>query len=77
MLLASMKLPGMVAIEVRSTGFNDVVVWNPGQEAGRKMGDMEDNGWEHFICVEPGSVASFVNLAAGSAWSGQQVLTVL
>lgn len=31
-------------IEVKFTNFKDVVVWNP-QEEGRKIGDMEPNGW--------------------------------
>jgi D-hexose-6-phosphate mutarotase len=31
-------------ITISSTNFKDVVVWNP-QENGRKISDMEDNGW--------------------------------
>lgn len=33
------------AIEVRATNLKDVVVWNPQQEAGSKIGDMEAGGW--------------------------------
>jgi len=60
-------------ITISSTNFKDVVVWNP-QENGRKMSDMEDNGWERFVCVEPGYVRGFVKLEVGQDWVGQQVL---
>jgi glucose-6-phosphate 1-epimerase len=86
---------GIGSIDIRSMGFKDVVVWNPGKDAGAKMADMEDNGWydnlsqtlqeselricfrDHFICLEPGYVSDFVELAPGVTWKGQQVLTVL
>lgn len=32
-------------LEVKAIGFKDVVVWNPGAEAGSKIGDMEEGGW--------------------------------
>ena len=31
-------------VEIKTTNFPNVVVWNP-QEAGAKIGDMEDGGW--------------------------------
>ncbi|GBE78197.1 Glucose-6-phosphate 1-epimerase [Sparassis crispa] len=64
-------------LEVRAHNFKDVVVWNPQKEAGSKIGDMEDGGWERYICVEPGYVRGFVKLDAGQTWIGQQALTVL
>ncbi|KAF8203650.1 galactose mutarotase-like domain-containing protein [Pholiota molesta] len=63
-------------IETKAKEFKDVVVWNP-QEEGRKIGDMEPDGWKHYVCVEPGYVRGFVSLEPGKAWIGQQVLTVL
>ena len=35
---------GGLGVEVKATGFNDVVIWNPGKE-GKKMSDLEDGGW--------------------------------
>lgn len=32
-------------IHLKARNLNDVVVWNPGQEAGSKIGDMEAGGW--------------------------------
>ncbi|KAH6917377.1 glucose-6-phosphate 1-epimerase [Coprinopsis sp. MPI-PUGE-AT-0042] len=63
------------AVEVRAKGFKDVVVWNPGED-GRKIGDMEEGGWNNYVCVEPGYVRGFVELPAGETWVGQQVITI-
>jgi glucose-6-phosphate 1-epimerase len=32
-------------VELKKRHLKDVVVWNPAQEAGSKIGDMEDGGW--------------------------------
>ena len=32
-------------IHVKAVGFKDIVVWNPNEEAGKKLADMEDGGW--------------------------------
>jgi glucose-6-phosphate 1-epimerase len=36
---------GLNKIHLKSRELNDVVVWNPGPEAGAKIADMEDGGW--------------------------------
>ncbi|KAK1233575.1 hypothetical protein PQX77_003261 [Marasmius sp. AFHP31] len=64
-------------ISVRSQNLKDVVIWNPQAEAGSKIGDMEEGGWERFVCVEPGYVDGFQQVSAGSTWIGGQVLTVV
>ncbi|TFK41147.1 galactose mutarotase-like domain-containing protein [Crucibulum laeve] len=63
-------------IEIKATHFKDVVIWNP-QEEGHKIGDMEDGGWEKYICVEPGYVRGFIQLEPGKKWVGQQVISVI
>lgn len=79
-------------LKIRSVNLKDVVIWNP-QEEGRKIADMEEDGWcvytptfalrhltihrKHYICVEPGFVRGFVKLEAGKTWIGQQVISVL
>jgi len=63
-------------LEIRTT-LNDLVVWNPQAEAGKRIADMEDGGWEKYVCVEPGHVRGFIKLESGAKpWVGQQVLTV-
>ncbi|KZS92986.1 galactose mutarotase-like protein [Sistotremastrum niveocremeum HHB9708] len=68
---------GADTVEIKSKNFNDVVVWNPGPVAGGKLADMEENGWDTFICVEPGTASYFVDLEASKSWIGQQVITIL
>ncbi|KAG6332363.1 hypothetical protein ID866_6728 [Astraeus odoratus] len=63
-------------LEMRTTRLKDVVIWNPKREAGSRMADMEDDGWERFVCVEPGFVKGFMTVEPGKTWIGQQVLSV-
>ncbi|KAI9229292.1 MAG: galactose mutarotase-like domain-containing protein [Piptocephalis tieghemiana] len=64
-------------IEMRSSGTEDVVVWNPWAEKAKAMGDFDDDGWKEMVCVEIGSVATEVALAGeGGTWEGRQVLEV-
>ncbi|KAG7450508.1 galactose mutarotase-like protein [Guyanagaster necrorhizus] len=63
-------------LDITASNLKDVVVWNP-QETGRKIGDMEENGWENFVCVEPGYIRGFVNLEPGGLWTGGQTLSVV
>ncbi|KAN0124774.1 Galactose mutarotase-like domain containing protein [Russula decolorans] len=65
------------AVEFNLYGFTTLTVWNPQAEAGSRIGDMEDNGWERFVCVEPGYVRGFKRLDPGAKWIGQQVLVVV
>jgi len=62
-------------LEVRAKEFKDVVVWNP-QEEGRKLVDMESEGWKKYVCLEPGYVRGFVKLEPLKTWVGQQVLSL-
>jgi glucose-6-phosphate 1-epimerase len=38
------KWPGG-RVDVRTVSLKDLVVWNPQEEAGKKISDMEDGGW--------------------------------
>lgn len=59
-----------------STGFQDVVVWNPGAEAAAKLKDLEPGGHQHFVCVE--AVAGKpVKVNAGESWQGTQRIKVV
>lgn len=64
-------------LELRVSALKDLVVWNPQKEVGSKIADMEDGGWERYVCVEPGFVRGFATANPGSTWIGQQVLTVI
>ncbi|KAH8120468.1 galactose mutarotase-like protein [Phellopilus nigrolimitatus] len=62
-------------IKVKAIGFKDVVLWNPGATAGSKIADMEEGGWERYVCLEPGYVSEFKQIQPGESWIGGQVLT--
>jgi len=68
---------GGLGIEVKATGFNDVVIWNPGKEGAKKISDLADGGEALFICVEPGAASYWIDLPPGESWDGQQVLSVI
>ncbi|KAK6905329.1 glucose-6-phosphate 1-epimerase [Kwoniella mangroviensis CBS 10435] len=63
--------------KVRFRGFEDCTIWNPTEETGKKIVDMEDKGWEKYICIEPGYAREFKSLAPGEEFIGQQVITAL
>ena len=35
------------------TGFDRWRVWNRGADGARALADLPDEGWRHFVCIEP------------------------
>ena len=68
--------PGQVT-RITSSGFPDVVIWNPGAEKSAALADMEPDGYQRFVCVEAAAAASPINVAPGETWNGEQSLTVV
>ncbi|HEY7372943.1 MAG TPA: D-hexose-6-phosphate mutarotase [Polyangia bacterium] len=57
---------GAGRIQIESRGAGSTVVWNPGPEKTRALGDMSPDGFRGFVCVETGSVGDRrVTLAPG------------
>jgi glucose-6-phosphate 1-epimerase len=54
--------------------FTDVVVWNPGADAARKLADMEPDGECSMLCIEAAVVQKPVTLPSGARWAGTQTL---
>lgn len=49
----------------------DVTVWNGWEAKLAAMGDFEPkDGWQRYICIEPGTVSNWTKLEAGDAWQG-------
>ncbi|WVN91016.1 uncharacterized protein L203_106263 [Cryptococcus depauperatus CBS 7841] len=63
--------------KVHFRGFEDCTIWNPQETSGSKMSDMEDKGWEKYVCIEPGYVREFKSLQPGKEWIGIQTITAL
>ncbi|CCD26404.1 glucose-6-phosphate 1-epimerase NDAI_0H02300 [Naumovozyma dairenensis CBS 421] len=53
----------------------DAVVWNPWVKKSEGMGDFEPKiGYKNMVCVEPGHVHDFIELAPGKKWNASQLL---
>lgn len=68
-------IDGEQRLQIASEGFKDVVVWNPGAEAAKKMADMADHEWQNMLCVEAAMIDQPVILAPGETWQASQTLT--
>jgi glucose-6-phosphate 1-epimerase len=64
-------------VEMRTSELKDLVIWNPQEQVGSKLVDMEEGGWEKFVCVEPGYVRGFIQASPGKTWVGTQALSVI
>jgi glucose-6-phosphate 1-epimerase len=62
------------ALWLSQSGFNDVVVWNPGKEAAKGMADMPDGDYQVMLCVEAARIDSPVTLHPDEQWTGVQRL---
>ncbi|CDZ97095.1 Uncharacterized enzymes related to aldose 1-epimerase [Phaffia rhodozyma] len=72
-LLYGEKKEGGLKISVE--GFVDTTIWNPDEKTGSAIADMEDRGWEKYVCVEPGFIDTFYTLTPGDEWTGSMTLT--
>jgi glucose-6-phosphate 1-epimerase len=68
----TVREPGRT-MEVRATGFPDVVLWNPGPAA--ELPDLLSGEVPHMLCVEAAAVGTPIRLPAGGRWVGVQALT--
>ena len=66
--------PGRTTL-IRSTGFPEVVVWNPAAKCAT-MPDLEPDDHERFVCVEAALIAEPRQLNPGERWQGAQTLSV-
>jgi len=67
---------GVRQIEVDKTGFQDVVVWNPGKVKAAALSDMASLDYAAFVCIEAGAILEPVVLEPGRRWSGAQIISV-
>lgn len=68
---------GKVLVTIERENLQDAVVWNPWIKKSEGMADfLPKNGYLNMLCIEPGHVSDFVNLAPGKKWKGAQKTTV-
>ena len=61
---------GSKEITLNTTGFNQWMIWNPGADGAKSMGDLPDDDWRKFVCIEPVCVDRPVNLEPGEIFTG-------
>lgn len=67
---------GSTAFSLVRDNLKEIVVWNPWTEKAAGMGDFEPNdGFKNMICVEAGSVRSWISLEHGDAFEGAQTIS--
>lgn len=54
-----------------------MVVWNPGEEKGAQLNDLEANRYLRMVCVKAASITRPITLCLGESWSGSQVMQLL
>ncbi|MFZ1828512.1 MAG: D-hexose-6-phosphate mutarotase [Candidatus Competibacteraceae bacterium] len=62
---------------IQSTGFPDVVVWNPAADKCAAMPDLQPEDYQRFVCIEAAVIGAPVNLAPGECWQGAQRLLAM
>ena len=61
-------------LRIASSGFTDVVVWNPWADAARAIADMKPDDYLRFICIEAARAVNPISLVPGERWAGNQRL---
>jgi glucose-6-phosphate 1-epimerase len=61
-------------ITVTSTGFDDVVLWNPGLTRCAALADIKPTGYQRMVCVEAAAITDPPTVAPGGTWYGTQEL---
>lgn len=59
-------------VVVTQAGFVDAVVWNPGAEKSAQLVDMEEDGYQRYVCVEAAAIMQPILLEPGRQWQGMQ-----
>jgi len=57
-------------ITIKSEGFDNWMIWNPGEEGAKSIKDLPNEDWSKFICIEP-IVSKPVLLEPGELFIGE------
>jgi glucose-6-phosphate 1-epimerase len=68
---------GARRLQIAAQGFEDVVVWNPGQEQAAGLPDMDSAEHARMLCIEAAQAVDAVQLPAGGRWRGTQHMVQL
>ena len=59
-----------VSLELNQKGFDEWMIWNPGQIIAKSIPDLLNNDWKNFICIEPVIVSKPKTLKSGAIFDG-------
>lgn len=60
----------------QSETLKTTTVWSPAAAGAAGIGDLHQDGWKEFLCVEPGSIKDLNFAEPQSTWTASQTLTV-
>ena len=63
-------------VVVDRAGFEDAVIWNPGELKGRTNANLADGEYLQMLAVESAAIVHPVQLAPGATWTGTQRIHV-
>jgi len=66
---------GKRTIRLQKKNFPDTVIWNPWEEVGSKMADLDT--YKTMLCVEAGHVATPIELSPNQRYDASQTFTIL
>merc|ERR1712093_137001 len=66
-----------VGVKIETTNLGELVTWNPSASKNATMADIQEDGWKRFVCLEPGHVRDFYELAPGQTWQGSERIVAL
>lgn len=61
---------GQQWLTLSASGFDQWMVWNPGEEGAKQLADLPDTDWQRFVCIEPVRVARPAYLEPGTLFTG-------
>ena len=62
-------------LRIRSTGFPETIVWNPGPEGAQRSTDLPRKAWRDLVCIEAAATTP-VRIDRDHPWRGSQSITV-
>lgn len=67
---------GAYSLRLSATGFDQWMVWNPGEAGATALADLPAGDWRRFVCVEPVRVARPIFLEPGEVFEGTLCIQV-
>ena len=68
---------GACRLRLGSSGFDQWMVWNPGETLAESIPDLSPGDWRRFVCVEPVIVSQPNQLEPGERFTGVLTIDVL